>query len=240
MARRACARLGLAGRAWSGAARGHLRGQLRGHWGLARSPYEVLGVTEGASEEEIKKAYFNLAKLCHPDLCEDQGSHGRFQDVSAAYALLTDEDARRSYEAGVGSQSSGASSDPKEAFYRVFQDMRMKAPMLAMEERAMYAVMEMARGNQEPTRDFVIDYRIPPQFCLPQRRQLRDASPGTAHASSGDSRRDDADRLWHSHRRAGGSSGRAAGMGQPEGSLAAEEPDMPMWTEMGSDHPGGG
>merc|ERR1740129_686462 len=130
-------------------------------WTLKQSPFEVLGIAKEASTTEIKKAYFNLAKLCHPDLSEDESSHAKFQDVSAAYALLMDEDARRCYEAGQAFQGGYTPADPKEAFYRVFQDMRMKSPFAAMEARAMHAVVEMARGNQTPVRDFVIDYRVP-------------------------------------------------------------------------------
>merc|ERR1740129_1078577 len=80
-------------------------------WTLKQSPFEVLGIAKEASTTDIKKAYFNLAKLCHPDLSEDESSHSKFQDISAAYALLMDDDARRCYEAGQAFQGGYTPAD---------------------------------------------------------------------------------------------------------------------------------
>lgn len=33
-----------------------------------KNPYQMLGLTEGASEEEVKSAYYRLAKQYHPDM----------------------------------------------------------------------------------------------------------------------------------------------------------------------------
>ncbi len=66
-----------------------------------RDPYEVLGVSKGASDAEIKKAFRALAKKYHPDTKGgDESAKKRFQEISAAYDILGDKDKRRKFDAG--------------------------------------------------------------------------------------------------------------------------------------------
>ena len=58
-----------------------------------RDFYEVLGLSKGASEEEIKKAYRKLAKQYHPDLNPgDKEAEAKFKEVNEAYTILTDKE----------------------------------------------------------------------------------------------------------------------------------------------------
>lgn len=159
------------------------------HWGAQRSPFDVLGVKPDASEQDIRKAYFNLARKCHPDVYDAADAQQRFQEISNAYSLLIDEDQRRSYEAQAGLYQSGETS-AKDLFDRVFTDQRFKNPILAVEERALYAVLEQKKGNDGPSRDFVVDYRLPPHFFLPRKPQL-EAEPGTASQGAAGAPQDD-------------------------------------------------
>ncbi len=61
--------------------------------------YQTLGVSESASDDEIKKAYRKLAKRYHPDANQDdQGAAGRFKEISEAYSVLSDAEKRKQYD----------------------------------------------------------------------------------------------------------------------------------------------
>jgi molecular chaperone DnaJ len=61
--------------------------------------YQVLGVPETASQDEVKKAYRRLAKQHHPDAnANDPRAADRFKEVGEAYAVLSDETRRKQYD----------------------------------------------------------------------------------------------------------------------------------------------
>lgn len=65
----------------------------------AKDFYQVLGVADSASQEDIKKAYRRLAKQYHPDANPDNPSAAdRFKEVSEAHATLSDADKRKQYD----------------------------------------------------------------------------------------------------------------------------------------------
>ncbi len=64
-----------------------------------RDPYEVLGVSKDASEDEIKKAYRSLAKKYHPDLNPgDKTAEEKMQQVNIAYEILSNPEKRSKYD----------------------------------------------------------------------------------------------------------------------------------------------
>ena len=64
-----------------------------------RDYYEVLGLERGASAEEIKKAYRNLAKKHHPDFNKDDAEAGKkFNEIKNAYDVLSDPQKREQYD----------------------------------------------------------------------------------------------------------------------------------------------
>ncbi len=58
--------------------------------------YKILGVTQNATEEDIKKAYRKLAHKYHPD--KSGGNSERFKEVAEAYQVLSDRDKRAQYD----------------------------------------------------------------------------------------------------------------------------------------------
>ena len=66
-----------------------------------RDPYEVLGVSKGASQEDIKKAYRKLAKKLHPDSNKkDPKAATKFAELNGAYEIVGDESKRKAFDRG--------------------------------------------------------------------------------------------------------------------------------------------
>jgi molecular chaperone DnaJ len=101
-----------------------------------RDYYDVLGVTKGASAEEIKKAYRQKAKELHPDRNQDNPeSEAQFKEANEAYEVLKDADKKAAYDRfghaafeggmGGGGPRGGAyaGGDFASAFSDVFDDL---------------------------------------------------------------------------------------------------------------------
>ena len=77
-----------------------------------RDYYEVLGLSKGATDDEIKKAYRRLAKQYHPDMNPgDKVAENKFKEVNEAYDVLGDPDKKEKYD-----QYGHAAFDPSSGF----------------------------------------------------------------------------------------------------------------------------
>ncbi|XP_012261563.1 protein tumorous imaginal discs, mitochondrial-like isoform X2 [Athalia rosae] len=115
-----------------------------------RNYYEILGVSKNASPKDIKKSYYELAKKYHPDTNKGDPNAGKkFQEVSEAYEVLSDEVKRKEYDTwgstseqmgmGQGSRAKGGSQDfnqnwqfrssvnPEELFRKIFGDQNFQS-----------------------------------------------------------------------------------------------------------------
>ncbi|MHB8131956.1 MAG: DnaJ domain-containing protein, partial [Mobilitalea sp.] len=100
-----------------------------------RDYYEILGVGKAATDDELKKAYRQLAKKYHPDTNQgDKTAEAKFKEASEAYAVLNDADKRRQYdqfghaafEGGAGGGAGGfdfSGMDMGDIFGDIFGDL---------------------------------------------------------------------------------------------------------------------
>lgn len=65
---------------------------------MADTYYNILGVVESASQDEIKKAYRGLSLKWHPDRNNSQDAVGKFQKINEAYEILGDDQKRNEYD----------------------------------------------------------------------------------------------------------------------------------------------
>ncbi len=60
--------------------------------------YDILGIPRNADDKEVKKAYRNLARKYHPDVCKEPGAEDKFKQINEAYSVLSDEQKKGQYD----------------------------------------------------------------------------------------------------------------------------------------------
>jgi curved DNA-binding protein CbpA len=74
---------------------------------MNKDPYEILGVSHNASDEEIKKAYRKMALKYHPDKhAGDSAAEEKFKEINSAYQILKDPQKRAEYDRSYRSRTS--------------------------------------------------------------------------------------------------------------------------------------
>lgn len=74
--------------------------------------YKILGIKHSATPEEVKKAYFVMAKKYHPDK-GDETEISKFHEVARAYKVLSDRETRKVYDLSLGISAKGEKKDAK-------------------------------------------------------------------------------------------------------------------------------
>ena len=65
---------------------------------MSKSLYDTLGVSDNATEVEIKKSYRKLARQFHPDVNKDPDAEEKFKEINAAYEVLSDKNKKAQYD----------------------------------------------------------------------------------------------------------------------------------------------
>jgi len=74
-----------------------------------KDPYNALGLSREASQDDIQQAHRKLVRKDHPDANpEDPRAEERFKEVQQAYEVLSDEKKRREYDEGLRTSSRGS------------------------------------------------------------------------------------------------------------------------------------
>jgi len=109
--------------------------------------YSILGVSKGASQEEIKHAFRRLAMEYHPDrnLGNEKWAEKKFKEINEAYAVLGDEGRRREYDRMKQAEFVGVRYGPQYAGGRYYNQEQVFREAFA----SPYLFQELARMFQE-------------------------------------------------------------------------------------------
>ncbi|HKP19864.1 MAG TPA: molecular chaperone DnaJ [Gaiellaceae bacterium] len=156
-----------------------------------RDYYELLGISRGATEADVKKAFRRLARELHPDVSDDPDAEERFKEVVEAYEVLSDSERRELYDrfghAGLRSRGFtptsydfGSLGDLFSAFFGddlfgMGTRTRRSARGADVAAEIEIELVEAARGVQ---RDVPFDVAVPCSTCHGER-----SAPGTSAAA---------------------------------------------------------
>ncbi|KAH1614106.1 hypothetical protein KXX21_001598 [Aspergillus fumigatus] len=120
---------------------------------VATDLYEVLGVKEDATQDEIKSAYRKLALKHHPDKApadqKDQ-AHSKFQQIAFAYAILSDEKRRRRFDR-TGSTAEAAAGDEDFDWTEFYRDLYSNS----VDTEAIDKLKKEYQGSAEEEKDIL-------------------------------------------------------------------------------------
>jgi Ca-activated chloride channel family protein len=117
--------------------------------------YNLLELPFDATQDEIRKAYFDAAKIYHPDLSTTPEVGEKFLKIQEAYATLIDADRRKAYDAKIPDESKNLKQIQVNAFYS-----RSNIPVID-DEQLFYLLLDIFATNQKNP-----DLLPPVNICL--------------------------------------------------------------------------
>ncbi|KAH9864286.1 hypothetical protein J1614_010220 [Plenodomus biglobosus] len=120
-------------------------------------PYEVLGLEQEATGDDVKKAYRKLALKHHPDKAaegEKEAAHKTFQEIAFAYAVLSDDRRRRRYDL-TGSTAETLEDDGDFDWLKFYREQFENV----VNEEAINRVANEYKNSSEERRDLIKAYK---------------------------------------------------------------------------------
>jgi DnaJ-class molecular chaperone len=136
---------------------------------MTRNYYEILGVDKDATQEQIKKAYRELALKYHPDRNRSPDATQKTQEINEAYAVLINEDSRKMYDR-VGSEnffdfSFNPESDPEYAkMYERYSRAKKRAENLRKQAENTEKMFECSNNILETLTRMIVLGKIDQAF----------------------------------------------------------------------------
>lgn len=120
----------------------------------AKDYYEILGVSRDANHAQIKKAFYERARILHPDVNNAPDAEAQFKELNEAYAVLSDERKRTNYDRFGDPDASSfdlfsdfGMSSVFQDFFGANQDSHISAQGRDMVYRAQISLQEAACGT---------------------------------------------------------------------------------------------
>ena len=88
---------------------------------MNKNYYKILGISNDASQPEIKKSYFAKAKMYHPDVCKDKDAEEKFKEISMAYETLNDVTLRKKYDEHMNSPDNSRNYNNSRTYEKDFR-----------------------------------------------------------------------------------------------------------------------
>ncbi|MFP5369788.1 MAG: molecular chaperone DnaJ [Actinomycetes bacterium] len=144
---------------------------------MATDYFGVLGLSQGATDNDIKRAYRRLARDLHPDVNPDPEAKERFQEVTRAYEALTDPEKRRIVDlggdpfdsgngaSGFGAPGFGGLGDIMDAFFGGAQTRGPRSRTRAGRDALIPLELELDETVFGATKDITVDTAVLCSSC---------------------------------------------------------------------------
>lgn len=112
--------------------------------------YDVLGVSKTACAKDIKQAYYDKAKAYHPDSNNSDSGAKKFQEISEAYEILSDEAKKRTYDSTfIRSERKFSSDNAGRSYYRPPRTSTTQEPISMHHVKYVYETLNREEPLQE-------------------------------------------------------------------------------------------
>jgi DnaJ-class molecular chaperone len=149
--------------------------------------YDLLGVHDGASDEELKRAYRRAAMKAHPDrnMGREASAHAQFQEIKEAYGILSDPVQRRVYDEVYAEEVERLSREQEEeAAYARYVSVAMRFAEQGHNRDVVFGVLlghECESQLAERIADGAVELHLSRQTQASRRQQSDDAASLDPH-----------------------------------------------------------